>query len=81
MWLRHASAINRLPPAIELPEVFPSNGVYQVRFVSLKDSGLSIDGVAFGDVFVTVLPTLYRNILNLLAGNVCSLSWERAVRR
>ncbi|CAH6865022.1 ATPase [Vibrio chagasii] len=37
---------------IELPEVFPSNEVYQSTIVSaLKDSGLSIDSVAFGDMF------------------------------
>ena len=37
---------------IELPEVFPSNEVYQSTIVSaLKDSGFSIDAVAFGDMF------------------------------
>lgn len=37
---------------IELPEVFPSNEVYQSTIVSaLKDSSLSIDAVAFGDMF------------------------------
>ena len=37
---------------IDLPEVFPSNEVYQSTIVSaLKDSGLSIDAVAFGDMF------------------------------
>ncbi len=37
---------------IELPEVFPSNEIYQSTIVSaLKGSGLSIDAVAFGDMF------------------------------
>lgn len=37
---------------IELPEVFPSNEVYQSRIVdALKASALSIDAVAFGDMF------------------------------
>ncbi|WP_299691951.1 ATPase [uncultured Vibrio sp.] len=38
--------------AIELPEVFPSNEIYQSTIVkALKASGLSIDAVAFGDMF------------------------------
>ncbi|MCK8083784.1 adenine nucleotide alpha hydrolase [Vibrio sp. 1CM24A] len=38
--------------AIELPEVFPSNEIYQSTIVTaLKESGLSIDAVAFGDMF------------------------------
>ncbi|MFA0194442.1 ATPase [Vibrio artabrorum] len=37
---------------IELPEVFPSNEIYQRTIVkALKGSGLSIDAVAFGDMF------------------------------
>jgi len=37
---------------IELPEVFPSNEIYQSTIVNaLKDSKLSIDAVAFGDMF------------------------------
>ncbi|MFA0155042.1 ATPase [Vibrio sp. 10N.261.46.A3] len=37
---------------IELPEVFPSNEIYQNTIVTaLKGSGLSIDAVAFGDMF------------------------------
>ncbi|MFA0379737.1 ATPase [Vibrio sp. 10N.222.54.A3] len=37
---------------IELPEVFPSNEIYQSTIVTaLKGSGLSIDAVAFGDMF------------------------------
>ncbi|CAK1911397.1 putative Adenine nucleotide alpha hydrolase [Vibrio crassostreae] len=37
---------------IELPEVFPSNEIYQTAIVSaLKGSGISIDAVAFGDMF------------------------------
>lgn len=42
---------------IELPEVFPSNEIYQSTIVSaLKSSGLSIDAVAFGDMFCNALP-------------------------
>ncbi|MGY3570997.1 Dph6-related ATP pyrophosphatase [Vibrio paucivorans] len=37
---------------IELPEVFPANDVYQSLVVEgLKQSGLAIDAVAFGDMF------------------------------
>ncbi|MBW3698590.1 adenine nucleotide alpha hydrolase [Vibrio sp. T187] len=37
---------------IELPEVFPSNDVYQSTIVkALQTSGLNIDAVAFGDMF------------------------------
>ena len=37
---------------IELPEVFPSNEIYQSTIVSaLKGPGLSIDAVAFGELF------------------------------
>lgn len=37
---------------IELPEVFPSNDIYQSTIVNaLKQSSLTIDAVAFGDMF------------------------------
>lgn len=37
---------------IELPEVFPSNEIYQTTVVrGLKQSGLNIEAVAFGDMF------------------------------
>lgn len=37
---------------IELPEVFPSNEIYQTTIVrALKQSRLKIDAVAFGDMF------------------------------
>jgi len=37
---------------ISLPEVFPSHDVYQSRVVNgLRNSGLDIDAVAFGDMF------------------------------
>lgn len=37
---------------IALPEVFPPNDVYQSRIITgLKESGLEIDAVAFGDMF------------------------------
>lgn len=37
---------------IELPEVFPSNEIYQNTIVNaLKQSSLAIDAVAFGDMF------------------------------
>ncbi|MDK9763051.1 adenine nucleotide alpha hydrolase [Vibrio sp. D420a] len=37
---------------IELPEVFPSNEIYQRTIVNaLKQSSLAIDAVAFGDMF------------------------------
>ncbi len=37
---------------IELPEVFPSNDIYQTSVVEgLKHSGLDIEAVAFGDMF------------------------------
>ena len=37
---------------IELPEVFPSNEIYQSTIVNvLKQSSLTIDAVAFGDMF------------------------------
>jgi len=37
---------------IEPPEAFPSNEIYKSTLVSaLKGSGLSIDAVAFGDMF------------------------------
>ncbi|MBF4334453.1 ATPase [Vibrio anguillarum] len=37
---------------IELPAVFPSNELYQSTIISaLKQSGLEIDAVAFGDMF------------------------------
>ncbi len=45
---------------------------------ALKECGLSIDGVAFGDMFCNdITPTTEEAILNLPAGNVCSLSWEK----
>jgi uncharacterized protein (TIGR00290 family) len=38
--------------AIELPEIFPSNQVYQSTIVrALAESGLNIEAVAFGDMF------------------------------
>ncbi|MGY5842039.1 Dph6-related ATP pyrophosphatase [Vibrio chemaguriensis] len=37
---------------IELPEVFPSNDIYQSTIVNaLQSSGLNIEAVAFGDMF------------------------------
>ncbi|USD65410.1 adenine nucleotide alpha hydrolase [Vibrio sp. SCSIO 43136] len=37
---------------IELPEVFPSNEIYQAAVVEgIKQSGLKVDAVAFGDMF------------------------------
>ncbi|WP_264403941.1 adenine nucleotide alpha hydrolase [Vibrio owensii] len=37
---------------IELPEVFPSNDIYQSTIVSaLQSSGLNVEAVAFGDMF------------------------------
>jgi len=37
---------------IELPEVFPSNDIYQSTIVSaLQQSGLNVEAVAFGDMF------------------------------
>ncbi|MFH0290989.1 ATPase [Vibrio owensii] len=37
---------------IELPEVFPSNSIYQSTIVNaLQSSGLNIEAVAFGDMF------------------------------
>ncbi|MCF8780510.1 adenine nucleotide alpha hydrolase [Vibrio sp. IRLE0018] len=37
---------------IALPQIFPSNEVYQQRIVTrLKSSGIEIDAVAFGDMF------------------------------
>lgn len=37
---------------IELPEIFPSNEIYQTTIVNaLKQSNLKIDAVAFGDMF------------------------------
>ncbi|MDF5252549.1 ATPase, partial [Vibrio parahaemolyticus] len=37
---------------IELPEVFPSNEIYQSTIVNaLQSSGLNIEAVAFGDMF------------------------------
>ncbi|HDM8235246.1 TPA: adenine nucleotide alpha hydrolase [Vibrio campbellii] len=37
---------------IELPEVFPSNDIYQSTIVNaLQNSGLNVEAVAFGDMF------------------------------
>lgn len=37
---------------IELPEVFPSNDIYQYTIVNtLQSSGLNVEAVAFGDMF------------------------------
>ncbi|OIQ24347.1 adenine nucleotide alpha hydrolase [uncultured Vibrio sp.] len=37
---------------IELPEVFPSNDIYQQRVIDgIKSANLSVDAVAFGDMF------------------------------
>lgn len=37
---------------IELPEVFPSNDIYQSIIVNaLQNSGLNVEAVAFGDMF------------------------------
>ncbi|MDO6762661.1 hypothetical protein [Agarivorans sp. 1_MG-2023] len=37
---------------IELPEVFPSNHIYQSTVINgLKKSGIAIDAIAFGDMF------------------------------
>ncbi|WP_045409188.1 ATPase [Vibrio jasicida] len=37
---------------IELPEVFPSNDIYQSTIVhALENSGLNVEAVAFGDMF------------------------------
>ncbi len=37
---------------IELPEVFPPNDIYQSTVIEgIRNSGLNIDGVAFGDMF------------------------------
>ncbi len=47
-----ADALNLPLIAIELPEVFPSNPIYQKHVIDgLKNAHLTIDAVAFGDMF------------------------------
>ncbi|NVD08142.1 ATPase [Vibrio sp. JPW-9-11-11] len=50
---------------IELPAVFPSNEVYQSSIVNaLKQSGLAIDAVAFGDMFCNGIADYRRSYID-----------------
>ncbi len=48
---------------IELPEVFPSNNIYQSTIVNaLQSSGLNIEAVAFGDMFCNGMALLLNSV-------------------
>jgi uncharacterized protein (TIGR00290 family) len=49
---------------IEMPQAFPSNEVYQSTIIkALKESGLAIDGVAFGDMFCNGIEAYRRSFI------------------
>ncbi|CAH0532354.1 hypothetical protein VST7929_00173 [Vibrio stylophorae] len=75
---------------IELPEVFPSNAIYQSTIINgLKDSGLPIDAVAFGDMFCNgiaayrrsyIEPAGWQCVLPLLGESSAALAQEIIAR-
>nr|WP_240694527.1 ATPase [Vibrio owensii] len=55
---------------IELPEVFPSNDIYQSTIVNaLQSSGLNVEAVAFGDMFCNGIADYRRSYIE-------SAGWE-----
>ncbi|WP_391088550.1 ATPase [Vibrio sp. NH-UV-68] len=59
-----AALLNLPLVKIELPQVFPSNEVYQTTIVTaLKQCGLSIDAVAFGDMFCNGIEAYRRSYI------------------
>ncbi|MBE3735579.1 adenine nucleotide alpha hydrolase [Vibrio parahaemolyticus] len=71
---------------IELPEVFPSNDIYQSAIVNaLQSSGLNVEAVAFGDMFCNgiadyrrsyIEPAGWECVFPLLGENSLSLAME-----
>ncbi|EHH2421832.1 TPA: ATPase [Vibrio parahaemolyticus] len=71
---------------IELPEVFPSNDIYQSAIVhALQSSGLNVEAVAFGDMFCNgiadyrrsyIEPAGWECVFPLLGENSLSLAME-----
>ncbi|TOE30115.1 adenine nucleotide alpha hydrolase [Vibrio parahaemolyticus] len=71
---------------IELPEVFPSNDLYQSAIVNaLQSSGLNVEAVAFGDMFCNgiadyrrsyIEPAGWECVFPLLGENSLSLAME-----
>ncbi|WP_319946366.1 Dph6-related ATP pyrophosphatase [Vibrio methylphosphonaticus] len=71
---------------IELPAIFPSNEIYQSTVIQgIQASGMSIDGIAFGDMFCNgivdyrksyVEPAGYEAVFPLLGENSYSLAKE-----
>ncbi|HCE2390237.1 TPA: adenine nucleotide alpha hydrolase [Vibrio parahaemolyticus] len=71
---------------IELPEVFPSNDIYQSAIVNaLQSSGLNVEAVAFGDMFCNgiadyrrsyIEPAGWKCVFPLLGENSLSLAME-----
>ncbi|HCH1218866.1 adenine nucleotide alpha hydrolase [Vibrio parahaemolyticus] len=71
---------------IELPEVFPSNDIYQSTIVNaLQSSGLNVEAVAFGDMFCNgiadyrrsyIEPAGWECVFPLLGENSLSLAME-----
>ncbi|MCR9949570.1 adenine nucleotide alpha hydrolase [Vibrio parahaemolyticus] len=71
---------------IELPEVFPSNDIYQSAiFNALQSSGLNVEAVAFGDMFCNgiadyrrsyIEPAGWECVFPLLGENSLSLAME-----
>ncbi|EGR2724054.1 ATPase [Vibrio parahaemolyticus] len=75
---------------IELPEVFPSNDIYQSAIVNaLQSSGLNVEAVAFGDMFCNgiadyrrsyIEPAGWECVFPLLGENSLSLAMEVIAR-
>ncbi len=71
---------------IELPEVFPSNDIYQSAIVNaLQSSGLNVEAVVFGDMFCNgiadyrrsyIEPAGWECVFPLLGENSLSLAME-----
>lgn len=67
----HADLLDLALIKIELPEVFPSNEVYQTAVVNaIQQSGLNIEAVAFGDMFCNGIEQYRRSYIEL-AGWEC----------
>ncbi len=63
---------------IALPEVFPSNPVYQSLIVDgIKHSGLSVEAVAFGDMFCNGIAEYRKSYIEPQAGNACCRYWAK----
>ncbi|GAK24594.1 LOW QUALITY PROTEIN: hypothetical protein JCM19052_5266 [Vibrio sp. JCM 19052] len=66
---------------IELPEVFPSNDIYQSTIVNaLQSSGLNVEAVAFGDMFCNGIADYRRSYIEPAGWECVFPLWGKRAR-